>query len=293
MDSAFDTLENDQLKVSLLLPGSGYQRSRYDWSGMVEQVTCNGHTFLSKERNASGGIGLGGIGLSNVFEWKDTSLYDSTEFADCFPILGVGCLKKTDTIPFLFTHDYPVLPFKHKVERSNQCITIHTFPYLCHGIAADMKKSYSLNGNTLIMTYEIKNTGPSEIHATEFCHNFFCFDQQSIDSHYRIEFPYVIEPKLRRGQLIVEPSAYRLGAFDTDTESTAFWIHGWTGLQSHWMRITHDLLGLSVLIEDDIPICNFYSWNNPYAFCPEVFAPIDLEPGQSLTYTRRYTFENS
>ena len=85
--------------------------------------------------------------------------------------------------------------------------------------------------------------------------------------------------------------AYRLGAFDGPTESTAFWIRGWEGLSSHWMRLENKELGMSVLMEDDVPICRFYSWNNFNAFCPEVFAPIDLEPGQEVTYTRKYTFD--
>jgi len=46
-----------------------------------------------------------------------------------------------------------------------------------------------------------------------------------------------------------------------------------------------------VLIEDGVPVCNFYSWNNFNAFCPEVFAPIDLESGESVSYRRSYTFE--
>ena len=89
----------------------------------------------------------------------------------------------------------------------------------------------------------------------------------------------------------MERDAYRLGAFDGPTQSTAFWLNGWQGLRSHWMRLTLDETGMSVLIEDDIPLCNFYSWNNAYAFCPEVFAPIDLNPGEERFYTRRYTFQ--
>ena len=83
----------------------------------------------------------------------------------------------------------------------------------------------------------------------------------------------------------------RLGEFAGPTESSAFWIRGWEGLKSHWMKLENAAKGMSVLIEDGVPVCNFYSWNNFNAFCPEVFAPIDLESGESVSYRRSYTFE--
>ncbi|MEI3086349.1 MAG: hypothetical protein V8S87_10355 [Oscillospiraceae bacterium] len=58
-----------------------------------------------------------------------------------------------------------------------------------------------------------------------------------INSDYRLSFPYTIEPKLRRGELIIERDAYRLGEFDGPTESSAFWIRGWEGLKSHWIKL--------------------------------------------------------
>lgn len=155
----------------------------------------------------------------------------------------------------------------------------------------DMEKLYTLEGSTLHMDITVKNVGPRAIHATEFSHNFFNFDGGVINSDYRLSFPYTIEPKLRRGELIIERDAYRLGEFDGPTESSAFWIRGWEGLKSHWMKLENAAKGMSVLIEDGVPVCNFYSWNNFNAFCPEVFAPIDLESGESVSYRRSYTFE--
>lgn len=284
-------IDNGIIKAKILLPGWGYNRSRYDWGGMVEQVWHKGHSYLSKELGGNGNVGLGGVGLVNVFEWRDTSIYDSTSIADYFPLPGVGLLKKTDTSPFLFTRDYPTVPFEHRTEVYKDSVKIKTLPHLCCNVALEMEKTYTLNQNTLNMDILVKNIGPSAIHATEFSHNFFNFDGGKIDSDYRLSFPYTIEPKLRRGKLIIERDAYRLGEFDEPTESSAFWIRGWAGLQSHWMKLENASKRMSVFIEDKFPICNFYSWNNINAFCPEVFAPIDLESGDSINYRRSYTFE--
>ena len=279
-------LESSTTKAEILLDW-GYNRSRYDWGGTVGQVTVNGHTFLSRELNSAGGVGLGGVGLTNVLEWRDTALYDNTSPADYFPLLGVGLLKKTDNAPFQFTREYAVEPFDRQIQTDEHSVTIRTMPYLCSGVAVDMKKTYSLEGNTLTVAFEVKNVGSTPVHATEFCHNFFKFDDKAIDSSYCLSFPYTIETKVRRGQVITERDRYRLGAFDGPTESTAFWVNGWQGLNSHWMKLEHEELGMSVLMEDEFPVCYFYSWNNANAFCPETFAPIDLEPEESICYVRK------
>jgi len=287
---AVHVLKNGSISVDILTDW-GYDRSRYDWGGTVEQVTMDGHTFLSKELQPSGGTGLAGVGLTNVFEWADTSLYEQTAVADYFPMLGLGLLKKPDTAPFQFTRDYSVLPFARIVTSDDRSVSVRTLPHLCLDMAADMTKSYTLDGNSLIVSFDIRNVGIRQINATEFCHNFIKFDTSEIDENYRVSFPYSIQAKIRRGEIIMERDAYRIGRFDKPTASSAFWINGWEGLRSHWMKIEHLKLGSSVLIEDDFPVCNFYSWNNFNACCPEVFAPIKLSPGESVHYTRRYTFQ--
>ena len=65
---------------------------------------------------------------------------------------------------------------------------------------------------------------------------------------------------------------------------------GYEGLKSHWMRLSHEKSGLSVLVEDDFPVVKFYGWNMADAFCPETFVKIDLEPGERYEYDRVYTF---
>ena len=127
-------LKNEHLQAEILLDWD-YRRSRYDWGGTVGQVTMNGHTFLSEERNTAGGVGLGGVGLTNVWEWQDTHLYDQTSIADFFPLPGVGLLKRTDTNPFLFTKDYPVEPYQRIVSTEENKVSIRTLPHLCQGIA--------------------------------------------------------------------------------------------------------------------------------------------------------------
>lgn len=282
-------LKNEKMSVQVLLDW-GYNRSRYDRGSTIGQVTMDGHTFLSHETDASGGVGLGGVGLATVYEWCDTSLYDSISIADQFPLLGVGLLKKGDTSPFMFTKEYAVEPFTNLYDIGDDYVSIHTLPSYCLGVAVDIVKTYTIKDNSLTVQFAIKNVGDKEIHAVEFCHNFFKFDNKAVDSSYRLTFPYSVEPRMRRGEIIMGKNYYKVGAFDEPTASSSFFINGWDGLKSHWMKIENEENGMSVLVEDDIPVCRGYSWNNPNACCPEIFAPINLKSGENVTYTRKYTF---
>lgn len=288
MDGKSLILDNGELKVSLLLPDC-YSRSRYDHSGMVEQVSLGENTFLSRER-IGGGTGLGGVGLAFCFEWADTSLYDAAGIADVFPQLGVGLLKRTDNAPFQFNRDYPVTEFEHIVDVGESCAEVHTLPHLSFGAAADQIRRWSLDRRTLTVSSVLRNVGERDIEATEFCHNFFQFNDMPIDGSYRLSFPYTILPKMRRGCLTVGRDFLSPFAFDGPTESTAFWINGYEGLKSHWMKLENSVTGTGVLVEDDFELCKIYGWSNRDALCPETFIRLSLKSGESIEWKRKYTF---
>ena len=288
MDHAHVCLKSDKLEVRICLPGE-YSRSRYDHSGMVEQVRLGENQFLSREKIGEGD-GLGGIGLAFCLEWNQTELYDGTAIADYFPMLGVGLLRKTDSAPFLFTRDYPVVPFEHQIHTAPDRLEVISLPHLCKGVAVEQKRIFAVDGNMLSITCELTNCGPACISGTEFCHNFFCFNERPIDSHYRLSFPYSVIPRMRRGQILLERDALRLGEFDCPTASTAFWLNGYEGMSTHWMKLENSETRTGVLVEDCFPVSRIYSWNNKDALCPETFKGFSLEPGQTDSWTRKYTF---
>jgi hypothetical protein len=284
------TLSTEQLRAEIILPDTEYCGSRYDHSGIVSQVTThNGHTYLSKEW-VHGGPGMGGVGLSCVFEWTSTELYDSTNIADFFPMLGVGLVKKPNTNPFYFPKPYPVVPFKKEVSYSKGSMTVRVLPHLCQGIACEQVKTVRVSLNTLSIENTLSNVGSKKIEAIEFCHNFLKFDGHTVDDSYKILLPYQIKAYMRRGELKMGPSFCSLGAFDEESQSTAFWLEGYEGLKTHWIKIENFNTKTSLLIEDFFPLNRLFFWCNPEAICPETYFKIDLQPGEKTTFVRRYTF---
>lgn len=285
-------LSSNRLTVELMIPGTEYQGSRYDWSSMIKQVTLdNNHSFLSGERYADGSVGMGGVGLASVFEFDHTNLYDEVNIADQFPILGVGLATKTDSMPFQFNKAYPVTtPFPRMISHDENTCTIHTQPILCNGIALEQTKAILVQDNRLIIRNTLRNVGCRPIHAKEFSHNFFCFDRHSVDSTYKLTLPFQISARSRRGDYIIGYNSIQPYCFDHGTQSSALFVEGYAGLGSHTMRLDNQCTGTSVTIIDQFPPSHFYLWCNPGAFCPEVFCKINLEPNETLEYSRIYHF---
>lgn len=168
---------------------------------------------------------------------------------------------------------------------------MRSLPTLSHGIAFEQTKTVSVSDNYLIISNHIKNVGDKAFEATEFCHNFICFDNYPVDHRYKMLLPYKLSASMRRGELLISQNSYRCASFDMGTGSSAFWISGYEGLSCHWMKLTHDELPLSLLIEEDFPLFKFFSWNTPHAFCPETFIHLSLMPGEERAFNRKYTFD--
>ncbi len=287
-------LKSDRLEVDILKDGTRYRGSRYDWSGIIEQVCLDGaHTFCSEERYNGEYGGMKGIGLCGVFEWADTHLYDSIPAFDSFPLLGVGLLRKPNNGAFIFNNPHVVEPFTRETEYGDNWIQIHTLPRLCCGVAVDQVKEIKVEDCTVTITQTLKNVGMVEIDAVEFNHNFIKFDGDPISGNYCTTLPYAPEITLRRGELTLLTSGYRPQKFDEVSGSLAFRIRGCEGLSTHWMKTENNKTGTYMLVEDQFPVSCMYCFTNPDTFSTETYKPIRLQPDEEIGYVRKYTFRST
>ena len=280
-------LKNDALTVEIAEPGKEYARSRYDWTGMVKQVTLNGaHTFFWPEQVE----GLGGRGLAGVYEFRDDTLYKEAEIADRTPLIGVGLLKKPDTDAFCFFKEYDVLPFRREWRLTEQGVCFETFPILCQGVAVRQTKELTLDGNGLVIRQTVRNVGERAVALQEFNHNFFCFDNTPIDENYVLHLPYKPLVDVRRGRISVGYNTLSLHEMDPASDEAAFVIHGYEKIRGSSFALENQALGLGVSVEEDFDSIRSYNWICRQAFCPETFCGLDLEPGEEKNFTRTYRF---
>ncbi len=281
------TLKNSRLSVEVAVPGKDYARSRYDWTGLVRQVTLDGaHTFFYPEEVE----GMGGRGLAGVYEFRDDTLYKEAELADRTPLIGVGLLKKPDPDAFCFWREYDVLPFHRTWNQTEDRAVFDTFPMLCQGVAIRQTKELILEDNALTIRQTVRNVGQRTVALQEFNHNFFCFDNTPIDKNYVLKLPYKPEVDVRRGRISVGYSDLALDEMDPASDEAAFVLHGYEKLLGSSFALENSAVGLGVSVEEDFDSIRSYNWVCRKAFCPETFCGLDLAPGEEKTFSRKYTF---
>jgi hypothetical protein len=284
-------LSSGQLLAEIAEPGEFYRGSRYDWSGHVRQITLKRkHTFFSTLPDPPD-ASMGGNGLLDVFETADDMGYEETELNNRFPMLGVGLLKKESRQPFLFRSPYDVLPFERTINENENCVTFTTLPSHCNGYAVQETKKLSLEADSLIINYTLKNVGSKELNFSSFNHNFFQFDNHPINTDYSLNLPYQVSLRILRGSICAQYQSISVQAFDEPTASGAFLLNGFEGTSAHWWCLRHIPSGLQVLCEEDFAVSRFYVWVMERSFSPETFFSAVLSPGTECSFRRKYTFK--
>src|SRR5687768_13594325 len=165
------TIENGKVRASLYLPDAkaGYYRgARFDWSGQISSLTWNGHEYFGQ-----------------WFANYDPTLHDAIQgpveefltngdtapgYAEAAPggtfvRIGVGVLRKPagETSPHRFCRYESVDPVTLTTKAGKDRIEFVHELKDGSGYAYVYRKTLRLDGETLILDHELKNTGTKPI----------------------------------------------------------------------------------------------------------------------------------
>jgi hypothetical protein len=314
-------LKSDRLTVEIAKPGTHYNGTRFDWSGFITQVTLDEkHTFCMSE-SLRPGKGTGGSGLCNEFGIEKPIGYDDAQVGEAFPKLGVGLLKRPDGDPYRFARPYEIVnEFPILYDARTEQADFYVEPIACRGYAARLKKTISVAGVELTIAYQLENVGERDIVTHEYCHNFLRIDDHLIGPEYVLRLPYPIKLErlgrqfggmLPRWLRMIMPKAWlaKIGGMAYQRMLSILSIikneiH-WTGTperafycrlqdfhqtdQAQW-TLVHIPSGLQVQEYDDFEPGRVAVWGEAHVVSAEVFIDIDLKPGQTLNWRRRYQF---
>jgi hypothetical protein len=315
-------LTSDRLTVEIAPPGTAYDRTRFDWTVFITQVTLNGeHTYCVPE-DPDPTKGTGGIGLCNEFGIETAIGYDDAQPGECFPKLGIGVLEKADEGPYTFLRPYKVVErFPIQIETTANSATFVVEPVDCRGYAARLTKMVTVEGATLQIAYRLENVGHKPVVTDEYCHNFSGIDGHLLGPDYVLCLPYdvrfeepppamlrralpgflrkvlpdallsvVVRTMLRRMGKVLVVNGPEISLHESPERPFYRRLVGYAKTDQPQWELVHTPSGVGMREIDDFAPCRVALWGTTHVISAEIFCPIDVQPGETQTWTRRYEF---
>ncbi len=293
-------LQSDRLTVEIARPGTVYHGSRFDWSAFITQVMLDDrHTFCIPEA-LTPGQGSGGIGLCGEFGIEEPVGYDEARPGDLFPKPGIGLLARPDEQPYNFFRPYEIVaPFPIRVCTGPAQAMFVVEPLNCRGYAVRLTKTVTVEGARLTIACTLENVGTRPIVTTEYVHNFVRIDAHAIGPDYRLRFPYAVHFAAPEG-----PAAGRMAeliaVLDVQggdirwraTPEGNFYCRplGFAATDAAQWELVHEPSGVGMCEFDDFTPARVVVWGASHVVSAEIFVSINVQPGGTQRWTRRYKF---
>lgn len=286
-------ISNGRVRARLYLPDvtSGYYRAtRFDWSGVIESLEWNGHSYFGKwyarEHDPKGNDAITGP----VDEF-DSVGYDEAAAGESFVRIGVGAIRKPQEPRFRQFSTYEIAnPGTWSIQRRKDRVEFtHTLTDT-GGYAYVYRKVVRLDGDAMVLEHHLRNTGRKVIATSVYNHNFFMLDNTPTGPDIVVRFPF--EPKAVsplnglaeiRGREFVYPHEMQRSY---QTELTGF---GPTA-RDYDFRVENRKTGAGVRQVGDRPMSKINLWAPRTTVCPEAFIDLRVEPGKEESWNIRYEF---
>ena len=293
-------LQSDRLTVEIAQPGSVYSGTRFDWTAFITQVTLDKtHTFCVPE-SFEPGQGTGGVGLCGEFGIEEVIGYDEAQPGDPFPKLGIGLLARPDEQSYNFFRPYEIVaPFPTRVMTGPTQARFTVEPLDCRGYAVRLTKTVTVEGAGLTIAYTLENVGEKPIVTTEYVHNFVRIDEHAIGPDYRLRMPYTIAFATPPAAF-VDHMAQMMAVLDVHggdirwkaTPEGNFYCRplGFAATDAAQWELVHEPSGVGMREFDDFTPARVVVWGAAHVVSAEIFIPLNIQPGETQYWTRRYEF---
>jgi hypothetical protein len=298
-----EILANSTLRAEILIPDgqAGYYRAqRFDWSGQMARVTCNGHTFFGPWKKGPHDplAPDGGIGTAEEFGITSPPGYAQAKPGETFLKIGVGELQRVDSHEYNFNKRYPITtPGQWTIRRGEGWIEFHQQFTTPHGWGYNYVKRVSIAANQpeILIEHHLTNTGTKRIDTDQYCHNFISIDGRPADSAYTVQLPFeatALEPNSLRAKAIVQGHQITLLTAADDNPGLRAPLSGLTGVARDYdFLVANHLTGASLRVTGDTAPSQMVFYACVNAVCIEPFIKIQLAPGKIIAWTTRYRFD--
>lgn len=290
-------ITNGIIHARLYLPDSkdGYYRgSRFDWSGVMPELTYQGHTYFG-QWFAKYDPTLHDAIMGPVEEFTSVG-YDEAKTGDRFLKIGIGMLTKLEESKYSFANPYLIANSGSWKVKKKQDQILFTHQLEDKEYSYEYIKSVRLlkDKPEMVLSHSLKNTGKKSIETNVYNHNFFVIDQQPIGPDFVVTFPFKlteeVETKTPFGRLQDHDIQYDKTLENNDH----LFFRSLKGFsdeaKDYDIKIENHKTGAAVRITCDRPLSRVVFWSAPKTLCPEPYIRIKINPGETFEWKIFYQF---
>ncbi|HSU49751.1 MAG TPA: hypothetical protein VLJ41_04155 [Segetibacter sp.] len=292
------SISNNIVDATLLLPNQEkgyYQATRFDWSGVIESLEYDGHSYFGqwfKNYNPKTHDAIKGP----VEEFEPIG-YDDAKVGDEFIKIGVGALSKTSDKPYssfvLYDIKNPGI-WKVKTKKDEVQFTQELKDESGYGYIYTKIVHLQKGKPELVLEHSVKNTGTKNIETNVYDHNFFMIDGEPTGPNIRIKFPFDISGTGRGIGTLADLKSREINFLRVLNDREDMYIGSLNGYANdatdYDIRIENTKSKAGVRIRGDQPLSKLVFWANPNTACPEPYIHIEAKPGQEFKWNIHYEF---
>lgn len=285
-------LKNKAIELHVDHPLENYNAPRFDWTGKIKLLKYNGLVLSGNEKTNSIDHNLYGRGFYNEFGINEPVGFSNIKIGDWFHKIGVGALQKEHQ-NYFFLNNYKTKPVQFIVEHDERHVFTTCIGEDLNNYAYILKKEIVLKDYGFKVLYKLKNTGKKPIKTTEYNHNFIEINNNLIGKDYTLKFDFNINPE--KFDEFVNPNRSiivkdKMVTFNQQPK-TDFFISNLTGGQlvdATW-TIEDRKNKIAISEKASFKTSSINLWGCGHVISPELFIKINLQPGNSVSWSRDYS----
>lgn len=276
------------LKLTLCRPGTYYQGTRFDWSGVFRRITFNGTIYADEWFDNKTELSHDHVcGPSE--EFAGSIGYDYVDAGGLFLKIGVGLLEKESGDPYDSFHLYNIIDRGlWNVQNTPRSVE---FSQEIKGIYKYEKVVRITGEDSFEISHKLTNLSARPLSAQTYCHNFFNIDNRPVGPESSIELDFHPEGKWRENAVhgYVSGNSFR---FDDIMPAGRNTYLGDITPPADGKGYKVTVCGLNgkkqVQIECDRPASKWVFWANSRVATPEPYVDLNIRPGEAFCWTTRY-----
>lgn len=280
-------LHRGDLSVTLCQPGTYYQGTRFDWSGVFRSVEYEGESFCDEWFDEPDPLRNDNVcGPSE--EFFGCQGYEEASVGETFLKLGVGLLRKDSDEPYDWLHTYEIADGgRRSVFRTGRkAVFRHIMPGRYRYV-----KTIKLTGNdTFVIMHKMKNTSKGTLSFRQYCHNFFTFGLPNVGPERMVEWNASFEGTWREDNVNAEKDARRIWMNTPMQKGQKSYIGDLTVTepQPDGYGFTLSAGEKVVEVKSNAPMDKSVFWSNHRVFCPEPYVNFSIESGKTAVWWIEY-----